>query len=261
MEPQAREAWRMEERSRAWLEHEIEPVEPRAQAPKPAAESRSMVEPRQAVVPNGMQPMTTDDDAGPHDGKREGQEAPTERRMRPTAGRAQGDPASANEPRGELAFSARLVPAAPEGARAPAEPSQQAAMKTPLPEPGRAASPMATPAAADAPKSLPVRELRLEVNGGERKVEVQLIERAGDVHVAVRTPDVRLAGEIRENLPALSSRLEQNGYRTETWRGPQDGSRHSGQEREPPQRQQPPEEVPKRKQKGQQFAWLMSSLR
>jgi hypothetical protein len=37
------------------------------------------------------------------------------------------------------------------------------------------------------------------------------------LRVAVRTPDTRLAGQLNDHLPALSSRLEQTGYRAEAW--------------------------------------------
>lgn len=62
----------------------------------------------------------------------------------------------------------------------------------------------------------PARDIRLQV-GGERHVDVRVTERGGEVQVAVRTPDSRLAGELRDELPALSARLEQSGFRAETW--------------------------------------------
>ena len=34
----------------------------------------------------------------------------------------------------------------------------------------------------------PVKDIRLEVQGGDNKVELRLTERAGEVHVSVRTP-------------------------------------------------------------------------
>lgn len=213
--------------------------------------------------PGAAQSLASGEDAGPGDEGRDNQEPSADKRAAAAGNRPQGDPRSVSEPRGEMAFSARLVPIAAEAVQALSQPTHPADTRTPLPEPGRPSMATAMPETPQPPKSLPVRELRLEVDQGERKVEVHLIERAGDVHVAVRTPDVRLAGEIRENLPALSSRLEQTGYRTETWQGSQDRSRHAQDEREHPQRQQqtPPEELPKRKHKGQPFAWLMASLR
>ena len=59
-----------------------------------------------------------------------------------------------------------------------------------------------------------MHDIKLQLAGeGESRVEVRLTERRGDVFVAVRTPDSRLAGELRQDLPSLASRLEQAGYR------------------------------------------------
>jgi hypothetical protein len=63
----------------------------------------------------------------------------------------------------------------------------------------------------------PAREIRLELVAGEGRVEVKLSEKAGELKVAVRTPDSHLADRLRSDLPALSSRLEERGLRAETW--------------------------------------------
>ena len=160
-----------------------------------------------------FQPAGGGEDTEARDQGRNTQEPSPDRRIHSAAPRTESEHVVAAEPRGEVAFAARLVPIAPDSARTPSEPVVQVREKALAP-----ASPP-PPAPQDPPRSLPVREIRLEVDRGERKVEVQLIERAGDVRVAVRTPDVRLATDIRDNLPALSSRLEQTGYRTETWHG------------------------------------------
>jgi hypothetical protein len=145
---------------------------------------------------------------------------------------------------------------------------------------------MESDARPDAAKAGPVRDLKFEVTGGERRVEVRLSERAGEVKMTVRTADAPLASSLRENLPTLSARLAESGLRSETWhpaasstgdwrhndkssadgasqdangqpreqgREPQDGA---GQRR-PKSAQQP---IPL-KEKGRDFAWLMSSLR
>ena len=143
---------------------------------------------------------------------------------------------------------------------------------------------------ASAPEQPPpaaARDIRLEVNGGGQRVEVRLMERGGEVHVAVRTPDAHLADSLREDLPALSSRLTESGFRTETWRpgasggpewhrqaelsaagSPQDSSgqsRQNGRQQQPgdqpPARQKVPEEQLYRKEKGKDFEWFMSTLR
>jgi hypothetical protein len=88
---------------------------------------------------------------------------------------------------------------------------------------------------------------------------------------------------LREELPVLSSRLEHAGFRTETWhpaateeRTAEAGLRNSrtesgpGEDARGRQHQESPQQDARdrdqrkpqtSKQKGKQFAWLMSSLR
>jgi hypothetical protein len=131
------------------------------------------------------------------------------------------------------------------------------------------------------------RDIRLEIGGGDHRVEVRLMERGGEVHVDVRTPDTHLASTLREDLPALSSRLAESGFRTDTWHPgasgsgewhrqaepsaggtPQDTDNQHGQQgrdRQPdgrqPQRQKVPEEQLNQEQKGKDFEWFISTLR
>ncbi|MFI5337356.1 MAG: hypothetical protein ACHQ5A_11265 [Opitutales bacterium] len=127
------------------------------------------------------------------------------------------------------------------------------------------------------------RDIRLELAAGERRVEVRLVDRGGEMHLAVRTPDQRLSGALRENLSDLSARLEQNGYRAEAWHtgsaageslretrlagSPQDPHPQSRQDEQrqggdrQPRQPREFEEQPNRKDKGKEFAWFMSSLR
>jgi hypothetical protein len=128
-----------------------------------------------------------------------------------------------------------------------------------------------------------VRDIQFALHSPDRRVEVRLVERAGEVRVDVRTPDTRLAAELRSDLPALSARLESAGFRTEAWRpagvdaaerqrietsragaSPQAGDRprqeHGG--RQPDGREEaprPPQDV--RKEQRKEFAWLLSTLR
>ncbi|HEV3202713.1 MAG TPA: hypothetical protein VGZ73_32690 [Bryobacteraceae bacterium] len=140
-------------------------------------------------------------------------------------------------------------------------------------------------AESEAPKTpAATRDIKLEVASEGQRVEVRLTEHGGDVHVEVRTPDTHLAGELRENLPDLSSRLEHTGLRPEEWHAttPVSGEWHrqehstsassgdaNGQPRQDTrERQGDPEprqtkafeEQPNRKEKGKEFAWFMSSL-
>jgi len=110
------------------------------------------------------------------------------------------------------------------------------------------------------------------------------MERGGDVHVAVRTPDTRLAGELREDLPALATRLEQTGFRTETWhpaggtersagrpaesasgtasQDAQGQSQQGGEQQRNPQQSEPkePQASEQPKPDSKDFAWLLSAL-
>ena len=138
----------------------------------------------------------------------------------------------------------------------------------------------------------PAREIKLEVTAGDRRVEVRLTDRGGEVRVAVRTPDNHLAGTLRENLPELATRLADTGLRTQAWhpagssagewrhtaetpsggmaqdadaqsRGQGGGGQGGGAQGDAEQRQSKnsQEQQQHYKEKGKDFAWLMSSLR
>jgi hypothetical protein len=143
------------------------------------------------------------------------------------------------------------------------------------------------PPAEPAPTAA-AHDIKLQVGEeGGTHVEVRLTERGGDVMVSVRTPDSHLAGELRADLPALSSRLEQSGYRTETWQpiatgerqhladptagaaaqDAQSQQRQNGGGQQPGQQEQKPKDpkntgIPSQsKEPGKDFEWLLSSLR
>ena len=126
-------------------------------------------------------------------------------------------------------------------------------------------------------------DITLELDSGSQRAAVRLVERGGEIHIAVRTPDAGLAADLRQGLPSLAAKLEQTGYRTETWH-PGTAARHeqgfaagstardgsgpngqSGQEssRERREGQSQPREAgsgPQPKKEGKDFAWFMSSL-
>ena len=167
--------------------------------------------------------------------------------------------------------------AAPQNPETPA-PRREAA--NPVAEPHRTPAPASEPAT---PVS-PARDIRLQVTGGDQRVDVRLTERAGEVQVSVRTPDSQLAGALRDDLAALSARLEQSGFRAETWHpagariehfGPSGDSSAAGssgyrqssgggdrqQQHEPPPRRAPqPETNHGRDSASQEFSRLFSSL-
>jgi hypothetical protein len=116
-------------------------------------------------------------------------------------------------------------------------------------------------------------------------VEVRVTERGGELFVAVRTPDTRLAGDLRQDLPALANRLEQSGFHATTWQpasgererlaDPQAGASGQDAQSQPQQNgrqqqrdsQQPKQEEPETpadpsqpNEQGKDFAWLMSSI-
>jgi hypothetical protein len=195
-------------------------------------------------------------------------------------------------------------------AGAPADPAPEAS-RTPVPAAGaalpdtqvvdrRAAEPPAAPDPAPAPHAAgrpaaperavqePVaRDIRLELGGNGNRVEVRLQERAGEVRLAVRTPDAALAESLRDHLPSLSDRLEQSGFRADQWRAGEaagslrplevgnsvrstqgfrqhaGGNQGQGSPRDPSQERQQPQRGAARdrirNQKGREFAWLLST--
>ena len=63
----------------------------------------------------------------------------------------------------------------------------------------------------------PTREISLRLADADAaKVDVRLTERAGKVHVAVRTDDRELSRSLQSDLGELVGRLERKGYNTET---------------------------------------------
>jgi hypothetical protein len=185
--------------------------------------------------------------------------------------------ASGTMPNGAPDAQARDAAASRDSSAAAAKPvrPQDAMESATTPEPAKAAA---------------VRDMKFEVTGGEQRIEVRLSERAGEVKMTVRTADEPLASALRENLPALSARLAESGFKSEAWRPPASSTnewRHgadvsargastgSNQDANPQSRDQGREprdgdgqrrpkisqEQTPPKEKGSKFAWLMSSLR
>lgn len=83
-----------------------------------------------------------------------------------------------------------------------------------------------------------VRDISLKLtNQDQASVQVRLSERAGELHVSVRTPDAGLTRNLREGLSDLVGRLEQSGYRAETWRPADSASTAQDHGRENPSQQ------------------------
>jgi hypothetical protein len=197
-------------------------------------------------------------------------------------------PVEGNGP-GAGATAGKTIPQASPDAQVRAEPAPQrppAADAKPV-RPQDAMDRAAEPEALKAPLA---RDLKFEVTGGQQRVEVRLSERAGEVRMTVRTADEPLADTLRENLPALSARLAESGFKSEAWHpaaSSTDELRHTAesaargashdanrdadaqprqQDREPPdggaqRRPKSPQETAPQKEKGKDFPWLISSLR
>ncbi|SPE39817.1 hypothetical protein SBA3_3430002 [Candidatus Sulfopaludibacter sp. SbA3] len=183
----------------------------------------------------------------------------------------------AAEPAGQTTAQPTAVLEARPSNRTPESASVEVPPATTRQDPTPAREPVNPPAAA--------REIKLQFGGGDSRVQVQVAARAGEVKVAVHTPDADLAGALREDLPSLAARLEQAGFHSETWHGPaaqpaegprageplagspqQDASgsekRNSGgQQNEQQQRQKAPEEPAAGKPSRRDFSSLFSSLR
>jgi hypothetical protein len=87
----------------------------------------------------------------------------------------------------------------------------------------------------------PMRELSLQISSaGDQKVDVRLVERAGEVHVSVRTPDAELAHEMRQELGSLTGKLAQSGFGAEQFTPPSSGSSNLADQRSTPGNQNPP---------------------
>ncbi len=239
------------------------PVSPAAQADPAATEPAAAASGKRASLTGGPDPAPA--------------RATRERRPEATPNERAGTPAVASA--GKAIPHAE--PAAQERSEAAGGRPDSAADK-----PVRPQDAMESETRADAAKTAAVRDMKFEVTGGERRVEVRLSERAGEVKMTVRTADAPLASSLRENLPALSARLAESGFKSEAWHpaassanewrhdaqsaaggASQDANAQArGQDRQPQdgagqRRPKSPQEPMPLKEKGRNFAWLMSSLR
>ena len=83
-------------------------------------------------------------------------------------------------------------------------------------------------AAASAPRPTAVQEITVRIARSEASpVDLHLVERAGEIHIAVRTPDTTLASSLRQDLGSLVSALERSGFHADTF-VPRDIATHGG---------------------------------
>ena len=130
-------------------------------------------------------------------------------------------------PRMELAEKSLQIPvsdllaghaaagASPAGVAAPGEVLQAQTKVTVAPQPPTTVSPELQ--TANPVPSQPIREISFRLGADSSQVDVQVAQRAGKIQVAVRTADPELAKSLQTNLGEVVGRLEDKGFRTETW--------------------------------------------
>jgi hypothetical protein len=241
---------------------------------------------RAAQIPEDAEEPTAAELPGARRSALWGQAPGTENASAAPERHGQSAAATTPEPPGAHQFSGPEFPNLPvptkASAEAPAHPGalSSAPQQTPA-EAARAAS--AEPLAPTQPRnSGPVQDIQLRLSLADRQVDVRVSGRGGDVRVDVHSPDTRLAGDLRENLPELAARMEQTGYRAEIsqplsqpapdrWRFAQaggsqpdsDGRRQGGQNQQENRRDDSRDDP--RPAKGtsdrKDFRWLYNSIR
>jgi len=64
----------------------------------------------------------------------------------------------------------------------------------------------------------PIHDISIRIARPDQPaIDLRIAERAGEIHVDVRTPDAPLAASLRQELPTLTNSLERAGYRAETF--------------------------------------------
>jgi hypothetical protein len=75
-----------------------------------------------------------------------------------------------------------------------------------------------TAALATAPRLAAAQEISMRIARVDAPVvDLHVVDRAGEIHVAVRTPDAALQSSLREDLGTLVNSLERSGYRAEAF--------------------------------------------
>lgn len=59
--------------------------------------------------------------------------------------------------------------------------------------------------------------MTLHLTRDAQSVDIRLVDRGGELHVAVRSGDQNLTSDLRESVRDLVGGLEKGGFRTETW--------------------------------------------
>ena len=145
----------------------------------------------------------------------------------------------------------------------------------------RPATPVQHEPAADAPRK--TNNIQVELTTVGQRVQLRVEERGGEVRVAVHTQDSRLAGALREDLPALTAKLEQGGFHAEVWHGgpaaplreiaadstasagehqsqDRSGDQSRDREQQDPRPKHDIDEQTKSKSERKDFSWLFTSI-
>jgi hypothetical protein len=107
------------------------------------------------------------------------------------------------------------------------------------------------------------RDVSVRIAGeGDSSVDVRIMERGGELRVAVRSDHTPLRESLRTELPDLRMRMDQHGFRTETWHPTQvaamgDSARAEQDSSGGPRQQHPAEEQQHQQRSRQQRPdWL-----
>ena len=78
------------------------------------------------------------------------------------------------------------------------------------------------------PPAGPMKELSMRIEAAEgQKVDVRIVQRAGDLQIAVKSADDNTTQGLRHGLADLANRLNETGYHAETWRPGQQAAAES----------------------------------
>ncbi|MFL6451208.1 MAG: hypothetical protein ACJ746_26545 [Bryobacteraceae bacterium] len=83
------------------------------------------------------------------------------------------------------------------------------------------ATPSAAQTAAELPSAAtaePVRNVNMQlVSDDNRRVDIRLVDRGGELHVSVKSADTALAQNLQDHLPDLTARLDKQQMQAEVW--------------------------------------------
>jgi hypothetical protein len=128
--------------------------------------------------------------------------------------RTEGDNRSEISPQPEISPRPAAVPVAEQTSFHPPAAASEARVAT-------IASAESTHAAGEpqVKPSEPLKQLSIQVGEGrQERVELRMVERAGELQVAVRAASPELTQALRQGLSDLVGRLDQRGFHAEAWR-------------------------------------------